>query len=78
MNKISLRAARLLSGFTLCQVAEVVKHTPSTISQWETGKIAPKITDAMILAELYNMPLDRIDFGFGGKNGQTSNQTENA
>lgn len=65
MDKISLRAARLISGLTLGQVAEVVKRTPGTISQWETGKIAPKITDAMILAELYNIPLTKIDFGFG-------------
>ncbi len=63
MDKISLRAARLISGFTLEQVSEAVKRTPSTISQWETGKVTPKITDAMALAELYQIPIIKISFG---------------
>ena len=65
MDKLSLRAARLISGLTLAQVAEAVNRTPGTVSQWETGKVAPKITDAMILAELYNIPITKIDFGHG-------------
>lgn len=60
--KISLAAARVNAGFTQRQVAEKLKVTQNTIVAWENGTGEPKISQAMKLSSLYDMPLDNIIF----------------
>lgn len=60
--KISLLAARKNAKYTQKEVADILKIKKETLSSWENGKTEPKITQATQLSELYNIPLDNLDF----------------
>lgn len=58
--KISLRAARVNSHMLQKDVAKAVGVTKETVSNWESGKTAPKATVIMRLCDLYKVPIDAI------------------
>lgn len=54
-----LRAARRVSGMNQPQVAARVGQKGMTqISLWETGERPPKLTDMVMMAKLYGVPMD--------------------
>lgn len=58
--QISLAAARVNAGLTQRDVAAALSVGPQTVCAWEKGTTEPKASQALALAELYNMPLDCI------------------
>lgn len=58
--KITLAAARVNAGYTQLEVANILKVSKQTICNWEIGRTAPDITQARMLSDIYNMPLDYI------------------
>ncbi len=55
-----LKNARIASGFTQEQVAEQIKVSRQTISNWETGKSLPDIVSVVSLSDLYQISLDEL------------------
>lgn len=62
--RISLAAARVNAGLTQDFVAKQMKVGKQTIVAWEKGESEPKVSQAMALSGLYNMPLDYIFLPF--------------
>ena len=62
MVKISLAAARKNVNLSREKVAEIMGVAMSTLQNWENGTTFPKVNQAYKLSELYNVPLDCIDF----------------
>ncbi len=62
MPKISLKAARVNSGFTQRDVAEKLNVTKKTVSSWESGKTMPKLDKIEALCSLYNISFDSLFF----------------
>lgn len=62
MLKISLAAARKNANLTQEEVSKAMNVALSTVQNWENGKTVPKINKAIELCNLYNVPLDNIDF----------------
>lgn len=60
--RISLKAARINADLTQEQAAKGVGVSITTIHLWETGERIPTVDKAFALAELYMVPLDRINF----------------
>lgn len=60
--RISLRAARQNKEYTQIFVAKRLNINKETLSSWERGETEPKITQAIKLSELYEIPLDNIIF----------------
>ena len=58
--KISLAAARINAGMTQAEVAKAMRVAKNTVVAWEKGTTEPKMSQARLLSELYNMPLDNI------------------
>lgn len=50
--KITLKAARVNAGYTQRQVAQKLKVSKDTVSNWERGKSFP---DVLILQEIENL-----------------------
>jgi transcriptional regulator with XRE-family HTH domain len=47
-------------GLTQLKMAYALDVTPSTISNWETGKFEPKVAQLRRLAELFGVRMDEI------------------
>jgi len=62
--KISLAAARVNAGLTQSDVAEKLGVTKQTILDWEKGRSEPKVSQAIEMSELFNMPLSAIFFNY--------------
>lgn len=60
--RISLRAARQNKEYTQAFVAKCLNINKETLAKWERGETEPKITQAIKLSELYEIPLDNIIF----------------
>ena len=58
--RISLAAARVNAGMTQEDVAKHLKVGKQTIVSWEKGDSEPKISQALALSNLYQIPLDNI------------------
>lgn len=58
--KISLRAARINSGFTQEYVAKHMNVNASTISSWEKGKTYPTANKLAKLCGIYGVCIDDI------------------
>lgn len=58
--KISLAAARVNAEMTQEDVAKKLRVGKQTIVAWEKGETEPKVSQAMALSILYNMPLNYI------------------
>lgn len=57
---ISLAAARVNAKLTQEEVAKKMHINKKTIVSWEKGESEPKISQAMALSNLYNIPIDNI------------------
>ncbi|MDD7347059.1 MAG: helix-turn-helix transcriptional regulator [Clostridiales bacterium] len=57
---VKLKEARLQAGLTQEDVAEEIRVTRQTISNWETEKSFPDIVNVIKLSALYNISLDRL------------------
>ena len=55
-----LKEARVASGLTQDQVAEVLLVTRQTISNWENEKSYPDIVSIVKLSDLYDVSLDEL------------------
>lgn len=55
-----LREARVKSGFTQEKVAEDIRVSRQTISNWETEKSYPDIVNVILLSDLYSISLDEL------------------
>ncbi len=64
MDKIRITpaAARVNAGLTQDDVAKALHVGKQTIVNWENGTSEPKISQGVMLSELYGMPLDCIIF----------------
>ncbi|WP_302789268.1 helix-turn-helix domain-containing protein [Anaerostipes caccae] len=55
-----IKNARIKANFTQEQVAEILKVSRQTISNWETGKTYPDIVSVVKMSDLYNISLDHL------------------
>lgn len=62
--RITLKSARVNSGLKQEEVANIMNITRKTLSGWEseTETAEPRITQAIKLAKLYNLPIESIIF----------------
>lgn len=58
--KISLAAARVNANYTQTDVANIMHVSKKTVVDWEKGRTEPKVSQAMELSALYNIPIDNI------------------
>ena len=65
--KIELRNLRKVSGYTLEEVANTLGIHVSTLLCWERGDSEPRISEAMLLAELYEVDVNDIAFVRNGE-----------
>lgn len=63
--KISLAAARVNAGLTQEEVAKRMHVGKATIVSWEKGESEPRISQALMLSDIYNMPIEHIFFERG-------------
>lgn len=62
MEKMPLKIARELKGYTQAQAAELIGVSPDTLSNYERGKSYPDIPTLRKIEEVYGVPYDRIIF----------------
>ncbi len=55
-----LKNARIKSGYTQEKVAEEIKVSRQTISNWENEKSYPDIINVINLSDVYNISLDEL------------------
>lgn len=58
LNSEALKEARVRSGLTQDQAADILKVTRQTISRWETGKTYPSIDLLADISDVYGIPLE--------------------
>ena len=62
MLKISLEAARVNAGLSQKEVADILKVSNKTVSNWENGKSFPDAPQIVKICELYGVSYDNINF----------------
>lgn len=62
--KITLAAARVNAGMTQEDAARSLNVSRRTISEWENGNTEPTVSQALILSDLYKIPLQNIFFTY--------------
>lgn len=60
MLKITLTAARVNAGYTIDEVAKILKKHKDTIISWEKGRTDIKLNDFEELCKLYKISRDYI------------------
>ena len=66
--KISLKAARVNANLTQEDAAKALHKSKQTLVNWECGRCAIKFKDVLMLAELYDIPVECLDIPVSGKN----------
>jgi DNA-binding XRE family transcriptional regulator len=61
-EKVTLPIARKMAKLTQKSLAEKVGVSESTVFNWENGKTEPTVSQAMLIAEVCERPLDSIIF----------------
>jgi len=61
-EKVTLPVARKIAGMTQIDLASALKVSESTVINWEKGRSEPTVTQAILIAEAVNRPLDSIIF----------------
>lgn len=61
-EKVTLPVARKIAGMTQIDLASAVNVSESTVINWEKGRSEPTVTQALLIAEVVNRPLDSIIF----------------
>mgnify|MGYP000982841081 FL=1 len=62
MEKMPLKIARELKGYTQAQAADLIGVSTDTLSNYERGKSYPDIPTLRKIEEVYGVPYDRIIF----------------
>lgn len=62
MSKITLKAARVNAGLTQEDVAEKMGVAVTTVRNWEKGNTDPKLSQFVMLCEIYGVSYDSIFF----------------
>jgi len=62
-TRITLRAARHNAGMTQREAAELLGVIPLTVSDWEVGKYKPTQERRPLIAAIYGLPQDLINWG---------------
>lgn len=62
-TRITLRAARHNAGMTQREAAELLGVIPLTVSDWEVGKYKPTQERRPLIAAIYGLPQDFINWG---------------
>lgn len=61
IERIPLKAARVIAGMTLVDVARETKISRCTLINWEKGKSSPRVNQFLQLCKLYGFdPADII------------------
>lgn len=63
--KICLEACRVNAGLSQKELAERLGVSAGTISNWETGKTEPTLSQLRIISELSTVPIGSIVVGNG-------------
>lgn len=61
---MDLKAWRLASGLTQCEVANALEVDQSAVSNWEKGKVRPLKKHQVKLAKLYECSVEELMDGF--------------
>lgn len=61
-EKVTLPAARKIANLSQKALAEKVGVSESTVYNWEKGNTEPTVSQAKLIAEVCNRPLDSIIF----------------
>lgn len=64
--KWKLRACRAQAGYSQAEVAKFVGVTDKSLVDWENGYSSPTMEKAQKLVELYEIPLEHMDFSKEG------------
>jgi transcriptional regulator with XRE-family HTH domain len=59
-----LRSTRIAAGLTQEQLAARVGVTPQAVSQWETCATVPVGPSRILLAQVFELPIDVVDGWF--------------
>lgn len=59
-NKVKLSAARVNAGLTQEAVAREMQVGKQTISNWEKGRIIPKLAEFAFLCKLYGLQTEDL------------------
>lgn len=65
-TKLKLKACRAQAGFTQKEVAEFMGSSEKSVVDWETGKSSPTMSKGQRLSELYEIPVEMMDFSKEG------------
>ncbi len=57
---IRLKSLRIEHNLSQADIAEYLKVSRQSISQWETGKTYPDIDNIVLLSKLYNISVDEL------------------
>ena len=60
--KISMKAARINKGYSQDKAAFLLGISKATLVNYEKGYTAPKLKVAKMMATLYGIPFDMLDF----------------
>ncbi len=61
-KKVSLCVLRKSKGLSQRDLAAQIMLSPSTIAQYELGGRKPTLKNALLIAQFFNIPVDRISF----------------
>ena len=60
--KMSLKALRINAGLKVVESAKNLNISPDTLTNYETGKMLPRIDTVLAMMNLYKCEFDDIDF----------------
>lgn len=60
--KLKLRACRVQAGYSQREVSEAIGVSEQTVVRWETGKKSPTMVQGVKLSDLYQIPIEYMDF----------------
>lgn len=63
MHQISLRTARITSGYTVEEAAKWINISPETLSEYERDAGEIPLSTAIEILSLYRVPVDIVYFG---------------
>lgn len=60
--KITIEAARVNAHLTQEEASKLLGVSKQTLYNWENGKVSPSLKNVVKLSELYDIPVDNLDF----------------
>lgn len=60
--KITIEAARVNAHLTQDEASKRLGVTRQTLYNWENGIVCPSLKNVVKLSELYDIPVDNLDF----------------